>query len=113
MNTTTYHASPIETLQESAITPTRTANSSMTSRRTKKLDTNAPGDNDLVAKEKQTRKRSPRIAAIWMKTLHPNPPKRQRLELAQVTHTRAPKREPFTHSLDPPQLRHSEPPCVP
>jgi hypothetical protein len=36
----------------------------MTSRRTKKLATNAPGDKDLVAKEKQTRKRSPRIAAI-------------------------------------------------
>jgi hypothetical protein len=40
----------------------------MTSRQTKKLATNAPGDNDLVAKEKRTRKRSLRIAAIWMKT---------------------------------------------
>jgi hypothetical protein len=44
----------------------------MTSRRTKKLAINAPSDNDLVAKEKRTRKRSPRIAAIWTKTLHPN-----------------------------------------
>jgi hypothetical protein len=37
-------------LQESATTPTGTANLSRTSRRTKKLATNAPGDNDLVAK---------------------------------------------------------------
>jgi hypothetical protein len=56
-------------LQESAITPTETASSPMTSRRTKKLATNAPSDNELVAKEKWTRKRSPRIAAIWTKTL--------------------------------------------
>jgi hypothetical protein len=42
MNTATCHASPIGTLQESAITPTRTASLSMTSRRTKKLATNAP-----------------------------------------------------------------------
>jgi hypothetical protein len=69
-------------LLESAITPTGTASSSMTSKWTKKLATNAPGDNDLVAKEKRTRKRSPRIAAIWTKTLRPNPPKRQRVELA-------------------------------
>jgi hypothetical protein len=34
------------------------------------------------------------------------------VELARVTHTRTPKREPFTHSLDPPRLRHSEPPCA-
>jgi hypothetical protein len=73
----------------------------MTSKRTKKLATNAPGDNGLVAKEKRTRKRSPRIAAIWTKTPRPNPPIRQRVELARVTHTRAPKREPFTCSLDP------------
>jgi hypothetical protein len=57
----------------------------MTSRRTKKLATNAPGDNGLVEKEKRTRKRkrSPRIAAIWMKNLHQNPLKRQRVELAR------------------------------
>jgi hypothetical protein len=73
----------------------------MTSRWTKKLATNTPGDNDLVAKEKRTRKRSPRIAAIWTKTLHPNLSKRQKVGLASVTHTRAPKRESFTHSLDP------------
>jgi hypothetical protein len=78
-------------LQESAITPTGTASLSMTSKRTKKLATNAPGDNDLVAKEKRTRKRSPRIAAIWTKTLRPNPPKRQRVGLSRVTHTRAQK----------------------
>jgi hypothetical protein len=78
-------------LQESAITPTGTASLSTTSRRTKKLATNVPGDNDLVGKEKQTRKRSPRIAAIWTKTQHPNLPKRQKVEQAQVTHTRAPK----------------------
>jgi hypothetical protein len=100
-------------LQESAITPTGTASLSMTSRQTKKLATNAPGDNNLVAKEKQTRKRGPRIASIWKKTLRPNPPKRQRVELARVTHTRAPKREPFTHSFNPPWQRHSEPPCAP
>jgi hypothetical protein len=86
---------------------------STTSRRTKKLATNAPGGNDLVAKGKRTRKRSPRIAAIWMKTLRPNPPKRQRVELARVTHARAPKREHFTPSLGLPQLRHSELPCAP
>jgi hypothetical protein len=102
MNTVTCHASPIRTLQESAITPTGTANLSTTSRQTKKLATNIPGDNDLVAKEKRIRKRSPRIAAIWMKTLRPNPLKRQRVEQAQVTHTRAPKREHFTPSLGPP-----------
>jgi hypothetical protein len=101
MNTATCHASPIGTLQESAIIPTETASLLMTSRQTKKLATNAPGDNDPVAKEKWTRKRSPRIVVIWMKTLRPNPPKRQRVELAWVTHTRAPKREPFTCSLDP------------
>jgi hypothetical protein len=55
---------------------------STTSRRTKKLATNTPGDNDLVAKEKRTRKRSPRIAVIWMKILRPNLPKRQRVGLA-------------------------------
>jgi hypothetical protein len=44
----------------------------MTSRQTKKLATNTPGDNNLVAKEKRTRKMSPRIAAIWTKTLRPN-----------------------------------------
>jgi hypothetical protein len=77
----------------------------MTSRRTKKLAANAPGDNDLVAKEKRTRKRSPRIAAIWMKTLRPNAPKRQRVGLAWVTHTRAPKREPFHTFLGPPTAK--------
>jgi hypothetical protein len=41
-------------------------------------------------------------AVIWTKTLRPNPPKRQRVELAWVTHSKIPiKREPFTHSLDP------------
>jgi hypothetical protein len=54
----------------------------MTSRRIKKLATNAPVDNGLVAKGKRTRKKSPRMAAIWKKTLHPNPPKRPRVELA-------------------------------
>jgi hypothetical protein len=70
----------------------------MTSRWTKKLATNAPDDNDLVAKEKWTRKRSPRIAAIWTKTLRQNLPKRQRVELARATHTRAPRREHSTPS---------------
>jgi hypothetical protein len=73
----------------------------MTSRRTKKLATNAPDDNGLVAKEKRTRKRSPRMAVIWKKTLRPSPLKRPRVELAQVTHTRTPKREPFTCFLAP------------
>jgi hypothetical protein len=73
----------------------------MTSRRTKKLATNAPGDNDLVSKEKRTRKRSPRIATIWMKTLCQNPPKRQRVELARATHARAPRKEHSIPSLDP------------
>jgi hypothetical protein len=54
----------------------------MTSRRIKKLATSAIGDNSLVAKEKRTRKKSPRMAVIWTKTLHPNPPKRQRVGLA-------------------------------
>jgi hypothetical protein len=77
MNTATCHASPIGTLQESA-------NLSMTSRRIKKLATNAPDGKGLVAKEKRTRKRSPKMAAIWKKTLRPNPPKRPRVELARV-----------------------------
>jgi hypothetical protein len=80
-------------LQESAITLTGTASSSTTS------TTNVPGDKDLVAKEKRTRKRSPRMAAIWKKTLRPNPPKRMRVKLARVTHTRTPKREPLICSL--------------
>jgi hypothetical protein len=54
----------------------------MTSRQIRKLAINSPDDNGLVAKGKQTRKRSPRMAAIWKKTLHPNPPKRPRVELA-------------------------------
>jgi hypothetical protein len=71
----------------------------MTSRRTKKLATSAPDDKDLGAKEKLTRKRSPRMAAIWKKTLRPNPLKKLRLEPARATHTKIPKREPSTHSL--------------
>jgi hypothetical protein len=55
MSTTTCHALPIGTQQEIAITPTGTANLSMTSRWTKKLATNVPKDQDLVAKEKQTK----------------------------------------------------------
>jgi hypothetical protein len=54
------------------------------------------------------------MAVIWTKTLRPNPPKRQRVGLARVTHSKIPiKREPFTRSLDPPQLRHSELLCAP
>jgi hypothetical protein len=82
MNTAICQASPIETLQGSAITPTRTANLSTTSRQIKKLATNAIGDNGLMAKEKRTMIRSPRSAVIWTKSLCPNPPKRQRVELA-------------------------------
>jgi hypothetical protein len=41
---------------------------SMTSRRIKKLATNALNSNGLVEKEKRTRKRIPRMAAIWKKT---------------------------------------------
>jgi hypothetical protein len=114
MSTAICHASPIETLQGSAITPTGTINLSTTSRQTKKLATSATGDNGLVAKEKRTRIRSPRMAVIWMKTLRPNPPKRQRVGLAWVTHSKIPiKREPFTRLLDPPWLRHSELLCAP
>jgi hypothetical protein len=85
MNTAICHISPIATLQGSAITPTETANLSMTSRRIKKLASSATGDNGLVAKEKRIKIRSPRMAVIWMKTLHPNPPKRQRVMLARAT----------------------------
>jgi hypothetical protein len=92
MSTTTCHASPIGMPQESAIKPTGIASLSMTSRRIKKLATNAPDDNGLVAKGKRTRKTSPRMAAIWKKTLRPNLPKRPRVELARVTHIRTPKR---------------------
>jgi hypothetical protein len=100
------HASPIETLQGSAITPTGTKNLSMISRRIKKLATSTTGDNGLVAKEKQTRIRSPRRAVIWTKTLRPNPPKRQRVGLARVTHSKIPtKREPFHTFLGPPTAK--------
>jgi hypothetical protein len=76
---------------------------STTSRQIKKLATGATGANGLVTKEKRTRTRNPRMAVIWMKTLHPNPPKRQRVGLARATHSKTPiKREPFAHSLDPP-----------
>jgi hypothetical protein len=85
----------------------------MISRRTKKLATNAPDDKDLVAKEKQTRKRSPRMAVIWKKTLHPNPPKKLRVELSRVTHTKMLKREPFTRSLVPHGQGAASRPCVP
>jgi hypothetical protein len=54
----------------------------MTSRQIKKLATSATGDNGLVAEEKRTRTRNPRMAVIWMKTRRPNPPKRQRVGLA-------------------------------
>jgi hypothetical protein len=37
---------------------------SMTSRWTKKLATNAPGDQDVLTKEKQTRKKSQKMAVI-------------------------------------------------
>jgi hypothetical protein len=86
MNTAICHASPIETLQGSAITPSGTANLSTISRQIKKLATSAIDDNGLVAKEKRTRKSSPRMAVIWKKTLRPNPRKRQRVGLAWVTH---------------------------
>jgi hypothetical protein len=82
MNTAICHASPIETLQGSAITPTGTANLSTTSRRIKKLATSATDDNGLAAKEKRTKTRNPRMTVIWMKTLRTNPPKRQRVGLA-------------------------------
>jgi hypothetical protein len=58
---------------------------STTSRRIKKLASNAAGDNGLVAKEKRIKTRSLGMAVIWMKTLRPNPPKRQRVVLARVT----------------------------
>jgi hypothetical protein len=45
-----------------------------------------------VEKEKQTRKRSPRMAAIWKKTLRQSPLKKLRLELAGQTHTKIIKR---------------------
>jgi hypothetical protein len=91
MNTAICHASAIEMLQGNAITPTGTANLSTTLRRIKKLATNVTGDNGLMAKEKQTRTRNPRMAVIWMKTLRPNPPKRQRVGLARSTHSKTPK----------------------
>jgi hypothetical protein len=102
----------IGTLQESATTPTGAANLSRTSRQTKKLATNAPGDNGLVAKGKRTRKRSLRIAMTWMKTLRQNPPKKQRRELARATRSRALRREHSIPSLDLLRLRHREPPCA-
>jgi hypothetical protein len=58
MNTAICHVSPIATLQGSAITPTGTANLSMTSRRIKKLASSATDDNGLVAKENRTKTRS-------------------------------------------------------
>jgi hypothetical protein len=114
MSTAICHASPIEMLQGSAITPTGTINLSTTSRQTKKLAISVTSDNGLMAKEKWTRIRSPRMAVIWTKTLRPNPPKRQRVGLARVTHSKTPiKRKPFTCSLDPPWLRHIELLCTP
>jgi hypothetical protein len=105
MNTTICHVLPIVMLRESATTPTGTASLSATSRWIKKLASNAAGDNGLVEKEKRTKTRSPGMAVTWTKTLRPNPPKRQRMVLARVTQSRT-KKVLFTHSLDPPWLRH-------
>jgi hypothetical protein len=75
----------------------------MTSKRTKKLATSATGDNGLTAKEKRTRIRNPRMAVIWMRTLRPNPPKRQRVGLAQVTYSKTPTKKGAFHTfLGPP-----------
>jgi hypothetical protein len=84
-------------LQEIAITPTGTINLSTTSRHTKKLATSTICDNGLVAKEKWTMIRSPRIAVIWTKTLHPNPLKRRRVGLAWVTHSKIPIKWSLSH----------------
>jgi hypothetical protein len=56
----------------------------MTSRWIKKLATSATSDNGLVAKGKRTKTRNLKMAVIWMKTLRPNPSKRQRVRLARA-----------------------------
>jgi hypothetical protein len=86
MSTATCHAFPIRTQQGSATTSTGTANSSMTSKRTKKQATSAPDVQDLVAMEKQTRTRNQKMASIWKKTLCPNPLIKLRLVLVGQTH---------------------------
>jgi hypothetical protein len=53
------------------------------------------------------------MAAIWKKTLRPSPLKRLRLEPAAETHRKIPRKDPSTHSLVLPWLRHREPPCTP
>jgi hypothetical protein len=42
----------------------------------------------------------------------PKPAEKAEGMLARVTQSKT-KKEPFTHSLDPPRLRHSEPLCAP
>jgi hypothetical protein len=96
MNITTFHALPIRMQRENATIPTRTVSLSMTSRQTKKQATSAPDVQDLTAKEKQTRTRSPRMVAIWKKIMRPRPLKKLRLVLADQTHSRIPRREPTT-----------------
>jgi hypothetical protein len=106
MSTVICHASPIETLRGSVITQTGTANLSTISRRIKKLATSETGGNGLVAKEKHTRIRSPRMAVIWTKTLRPSPPKRQRVGLARVTHSKIPTKKGAFHTfLGPPTAK--------
>jgi hypothetical protein len=67
MNIATCHAFPIGIRRENAITPTGIASSLTTSRQTKMHATSALGVQDLTAKEKRTRTRNPRMAAIWKK----------------------------------------------
>jgi hypothetical protein len=76
----------------------------MTSRRIKKLATSATGDNGLVAKGNQTKTRNQRMAVIWMKTLRPNPPKRQRVRLARVIQSKT-KKGNFHMFLGPPTAK--------
>jgi hypothetical protein len=66
-----------------------------------------------MAKEKQTRKRSLRMAAIWKKTLRQIPLEKLRMELAGQTNTKILRKEPFTPSLVLPRLRHKESPWAP
>jgi hypothetical protein len=76
-------------------------------------DYNTPDDKDLVAKEKQTRKKESKDGSNMEEDPAPSLLKKLRLELAGQTYTKIPKRELSTHSLVLPWLRHKEPPCAP
>jgi hypothetical protein len=66
---------------------------------------NAPDDKDLVAKEKQTRKKESKDGSDMEEDPAPSPLKKLRLELAGQTYTKIPKKGAFHTFLGPPTAK--------